>query len=62
MLGYGESHREGEAGTQGRWMYQSGVNPPGADRDLSTGRGRQRGDERMQNTAAHADTRREAQR
>ena len=38
--GVGESHREREAGTQGRRWDQRQANPPGDDRDLGVGQER----------------------
>ena len=42
-VGINRSTREDEARAQGRRGYSLWVNPPGADRDLSTSRRRQRG-------------------
>ena len=62
MLGVVESHREGDAGSQGIHRDQQWVNPPGTNRDLGAGRGHKRGDERTWDMVADACTRRRTQR
>ena len=54
MPGVSESHREGEAGKQGRRRDQQRANPPGADRVLGASRGQQKGDEQTPDTVADA--------
>ena len=59
---YENSHGEGDRRGHRDVEVPTAYDPPGTNRDLGTGRGRQGGGERTRDTAAESGTRRGAQR
>ena len=62
MPGFGGELGEGVVGAQGRRRDPQRANPPGADRDLGAGRGRQRGGCTFTGTVADTGTQHGTQR